>query len=81
MCIVSYAIMQVLTNIQKLVPDSQTRESDRQEAQSHDDKTLLKDTGTQIKNILNDPNESVSMCHGLSCYRPCSQIPHLRKCH
>lgn len=79
MCIMSYAIMQVLTKIQKLVPDTQTRESDRQEAQFHDDKTLLGEMRTQIKDVISkDPKEYVSMCHGLFCYRPCSQIPHLR---
>src|SRR6266699_529625 len=65
MCIVSYAIMQVLTKMQNLVPDTQTRESDHQEAQFHDDKTLLEEMRTQIKDILKDPKEYVSMCRGL----------------
>jgi hypothetical protein len=82
MYIMSYAIMQVLTKIQKLLPDSRTRESDQKEAQLHDDKTLLEEMKTQIKDVvLNDQNEYVSMCHGLFCYRSCSQVPHLRKCH
>ena len=65
----SYAIMQVLTEIQKLVPDTQTQESDRQEAQFHDDKTLLEEMRSQIKDILSkDPKEYVSMCYELFCY-------------
>jgi len=54
-----------LPKIQKLVPDTQTRESDYQEAQFHDDKSLLEEMRTQIKGILKDPNEYVSMCHRL----------------
>jgi hypothetical protein len=60
MCIVSYAIMQVLTKIQNLlnVPDTEIRKHDRQEAQFHDDKTLLEEMRTQIKDILfKDPKE------------------------
>jgi hypothetical protein len=58
----------VLTIIQNLlnVPDTQTRERDHQEAQFHDDKTLLEEMRTKIKAILSeDPNEYVSMCHEL----------------
>jgi len=58
----------LLTKIQNLlnVPDTQTRERDHQEAQFHDDKTLLEEMRTQIKtNLSNDPNAYVSMCHGL----------------
>jgi hypothetical protein len=47
------------------VPDTQTRESDHQEEQFHDDKTLLDEMRTQIKDILKDPKEYVSMCRGL----------------
>ena len=57
--------MQVLTDIQKLVPDSQTREIDRREAQFHDDKTLFEETRTQIEDTLKDPNGYVSMYHEL----------------
>ena len=75
----SYAIMQGLTKIQNLVPDTETRESDRQEAQLHDDITLLEEMRIRIEDILSqDPKEYVSLCHGLFCYRPRSQIPHLR---
>jgi len=69
MCIVSHAIVQVLTNIQNLlnVPDTQIRELDHLEAQTHDDKTLLEEMSTQFKAILSeDPNMYVSICHGLS---------------
>src|SRR5882757_9260409 len=52
MCIVPYAIMQVLTKIQNLVPDATTRESDHQEAQLYDDMTLLEEMRTQIRDIL-----------------------------
>lgn len=79
---VSYAIMQVLTKFQKLsgVPDTESRKQDRQDAQFHDDKTLLEEMTTQIKAILfKDARKYVSMCLGLFCYRPCSQNPHLRK--
>jgi hypothetical protein len=37
---------------------------------------------TRIIALLSeDPNKYVSMCHGLFCYRLCSQVPHLRICH
>jgi hypothetical protein len=67
-CALSYATIEVLTIIQNLlnVPDTQTRERDHQEAQFHDDKTLLEEMRTKIKAILSeDPNEYVSMCHEL----------------
>lgn len=41
----------------KLVPDTETRESDHQDAQLHDDKTLLEEMRTQIQDILKDPKE------------------------
>jgi hypothetical protein len=66
-CALSYAAIQALIVIQNLlnVPDTQTRERDHQEAQFHDDKTLLEETRTQIQAILSeDPNEYVSICHG-----------------
>jgi protoheme ferro-lyase len=84
MCIVSYVIMQVLTKIQNLlnVPDTETRERDHQEAQFHDDKTLIEVMSTKIQATLDDDddnsNEYVTMCHGLFCHRHCSQIPRLR---
>ena len=76
--------MEVLTKIQNLlnVPDTQTREYDHQEAQFHDDKTLLDVMATKIQTILDDDDSNeyvtVSRCHGYFCHRPCSQIPHLR---
>lgn len=57
MCIVSNAILQVLTRAQKpfSVPD---RGLDHQEAQFHDDKTLLEEMRTKIKATLSkDPKE------------------------
>jgi hypothetical protein len=79
-CALSYATIQVLTMIQNLlnVPDTQIRERDHQDAQFHDDKTLLEEMRTQIKAILSeDPNEYVSMCHGFF-FIDLVQIPHLR---
>lgn len=70
-----------LLKIQNLlnVPDTMTRESDHQEARFHDDKTLLEEMRTIIKDILTkDSNEYVSLCLGLFCYQLCSQIPPLR---
>ncbi|KAF8497915.1 hypothetical protein F5888DRAFT_1803368 [Russula emetica] len=48
------------------VPDTQTRERDHQDAQFHDDKTLLEEMRTQIKAIFaEDPNKFPTYVHDI----------------